>query len=301
MVLESLVSAREVLKKPHLLAIYGFFIALASVLVCNFFFPYVSILSLAFITIASSHVTHSILSLEERETATIKPLSLKFLERNLLAIKVYGYFSIGIMLAYTFLYIILPEQSALLLPSKSIVFAEQEKTLEAISELSNRNVGYATVQLRSNAFFYWFTIIFINNASVLLAAVLFSFIFGAGAAFLISWNASVVGTWIGKAIQASNHLKILGILPHALPEFAGYFLGATAGGLISIAISKRRKLKHEIETIASDSALMLVLAFCSIALGAAIEASAIAGMQSIAALCTASYMLVLLAIIYEAE
>ena len=131
----------------------------------------------------------------------------------------------------------------------------------------------------------WFDIIFYNNAFVMLLSVIFSFVYGAGAVFLIGWNASIIGVVVGKDIVqamavsgnfvqafATGLYNALGLLPHGLPEAMGYFFGAIAGGIIGVAISKRSYLPHELRTIGKDAIVTLSLALILLFIGAWIEA-----------------------------
>jgi uncharacterized membrane protein SpoIIM required for sporulation len=129
-----------------------------------------------------------------------------------------------------------------------------------------------------------------NNAfNVMIPTMLvFSFVYGAGAVFFLGWNASVIGVLIGKDIvqYSATHgglialgvaaNRALGLVPHGLFEALGYFVAATAGGIIGAAVSKKRHLKGETMLIAKDVAIMLLYAFGLIAIGALVEAYAIA-------------------------
>ena len=42
--------------------------------------------------------------------------------------------------------------------------------------------------------------IFINNMGVLFLCIIFSFLYGAGAIFILTWNASVIAAAIGSFI-----------------------------------------------------------------------------------------------------
>lgn len=118
-----------------------------------------------------------------------------------------------------------------------------------------------------------FLLIFSNNMQVMLISFLFSFIFGAGAVFIIVWNASVLGVFIG---ETSRHiLEILPasivFIPHGLPEIGGYVVAGLAGGILSAAII-RGSSSYVLRTIALDSLKLLLLASFLIVLGAGIEA-----------------------------
>ena len=61
--------------------------------------------------------------------------------------------------------------------------------------------------------------IFTNNIQVMVVAFLFSLVFGAGAVFIIVWNASVLGVFIGQYSKALWHIPAvsLSFLPHGIP------------------------------------------------------------------------------------
>ncbi len=312
MVLESLVSEAQAIKKPQIMLFLGFVFSCVSMWVVSFFFQTnVSFLAIAFITIASAPIIHGIFIREEESEAAIPLMSKSFIERNFELISVYACFTLGVIISYALMYVVMPAEqtkfcisvACIDVPAKQKLFAEQENTLAYIAKVAKGKTA-KVVELtpaKLNEFFYWFELILVNNANVLFIAVLFSFLFGAGAIFLISWNASVVGVWIGKSILASDHLKFLGLLPHGIPEFIGYFLGAISGGLISVAISKRRHFTHEIERIAADSFLLLAAAFISLIFGAAIEASAKTGLTSLGLTISIFYIAILGALAIKIE
>jgi len=307
MVVEALFKGKQVIRKPYLMLLFGLIVSWCSNITVHMFFGNAGMLAIAFITIAAMPVVHSALSREEHEEARIPVLCEKFIERNTELIALYAYFTIGVILGYATLYLVLPESnialwcnnaSCISLQSRSIVFAEQENALRYISQIS-RGAAKATdiKKVELSEFFYWLSLIFENNFSVLVVAVIFSFIFGAGAIFLITWNASIVGTWIGQAIFASNHFKFFGLLPHGIPEFLGYFLGAIAGGLISIAFTRRKFYTKEIERITIDSFLLIAAAVLSLFIAAVIEAGFKAGFEVFSFALSLAYMLALAVVI----
>ena len=128
----------------------------------------------------------------------------------------------------------------------------------------------------------YFAYILINNMKVLLTSFLFSFIFGAGAIYLILWNASIVGVYLGiKAEEYFGNIiikytvyplyKFIILLPHGLPEFLAYFLAALSGGIISTAIIKNLDSK-KFERILIDSIILFVLSIVILVIAAVIEA-----------------------------
>jgi uncharacterized membrane protein SpoIIM required for sporulation len=142
---------------------------------------------------------------------------------------------------------------------------------------------------------FWsvFNCIFGNNSFVLGLAVLFSFAYGAGAIFLIAWNASVIGVIIGTDMLAlySSYaglgvlglvlaylhglVNAIGFLPHGIFELSAYFIGSIAGGIISVALTRKKYGAKDFELIAKDTLILLFLAYFLLFIGAMIEADAL--------------------------
>jgi uncharacterized membrane protein SpoIIM required for sporulation len=131
--------------------------------------------------------------------------------------------------------------------------------------------GQVTGEL-THADFGSFTRILSNNLQVMVFAFLFSLFFGAGAVFIIAWNASILGVYIS---QLSRHvLEIpwwgLFFLPHGIPEIGGYLVAGLAGGIVSAAILRKND-KGVLKVIAIDAIKLFAIAFALILAGAAIE------------------------------
>ncbi len=133
----------------------------------------------------------------------------------------------------------------------------------------------------------FFSAILANNLKVLAFSILFSFIYGAGAMFILAWNASVIGVAIGDAIRSSlaaaskitggaigfvNYSSAVSVglfryLFHGIPEILAYFIGALAGGMLSIAVAhqefntdKFRETSKNVALLLGFSAILLVIA-----------------------------------------
>lgn len=284
MVLEAIISSREVLRHPLFMLFISIVIGSASIWIAFFTFPgSSSILSIAFITIALVPMMDRVFIREEESEARRPGYAASFLARHFRVIEVFAWLFIGLIITYAFWYAVLPAEQ------RQIVFSEQEKTLSSIGSLRETLTGNAVITPRacgSNSW-CWFDVIFFNNSFVLLAAITLSFIYGAGAIFLIGWNASIVGVLLGKEIisvagqagalhgLASAANVSLALLPHGIPEWLGYFVGAIAGGIISATVTKRRYRRHEPQTISKDVTVMLFYAVGLLLIGALIEAWAI--------------------------
>jgi len=191
--------------------------------------------------------------IEEEELEEEKLIG-SFWTRHLDFILMYFAILFGAIFAFFLFYIFLPESL------KHIMFREQ---ILAIYEIAT---GMA---ISKGIMFYK---IIINNLKVLLLSFFLSFIFGAGAIFIILWNASIVGIFLGMIYEKGENplISFLNILPHGIPEFASYFLAALSGGMISLALLKPN-IKHR-EKIIADSILYFVLSIFLLFVAALIEA-----------------------------
>ncbi len=116
--------------------------------------------------------------------------------------------------------------------------------------------------------------IFANNIYVLIFTLFFSLIFGAGAIFILAWNASVISAAIGifsKSDLANLPIGLMRYMIHGIPEIASYFAGALAGGIISIAIIKHDVASEKFWVILQDSLNLVILSVVILFIAALIE------------------------------
>lgn len=217
-------------------------------------------LVVAFVTLAAAPLFVHVFRAEEQE---FKRKGLPLLEKHAGVIEIFGFFFLGIVVATSLAYVLLPQGSA------NYLFSDQAHELKA-RQIS----GYATEPAAP------FGMILVNNLKVLGLSFIFSLAVGAGAVFLIAWNASVLGVLIGRianelgggalGLLYSLPVTIITILPHGLFEFVGYFLGAVAGGVLSVAIVRERILTN-FEEVSKDATVFLLVATAFIVIGAVIE------------------------------
>jgi uncharacterized membrane protein SpoIIM required for sporulation len=116
--------------------------------------------------------------------------------------------------------------------------------------------------------------IFANNIYVLIFTLVFSLIFGAGAIFILAWNASVIAAAIGIFSKSSLINLPLGLaryMVHGIPEIGAYFIGALAGGIVSMAVIKHDVRSEKFWIILQDSLNLIILAVVVLFLAALIE------------------------------
>ncbi len=223
-------------------------------------------LTVALMCIGAAPLIVHLIWLEERKEEQLKGA---FLERHWPLIQAYGAFFVGTVLAISMVYVLLPDSLS------QTAFASQINELKAIR----------TLAIQGNAVSGGcdFLCILSNNLQVLLFVLIFSFIYGAGAIYVITWNASIVGVLIGVTTEElarnmgvhesiayllSLPISFVRLIPHGIFEITGYLIGGLAGGMLSAAIM-RGHLKEK--RILLDIAGMITLSVILIIIGAFIE------------------------------
>jgi len=303
MVLEAIVSTAAIRKNPIIMILYSVVLSSVGMWVAFYSFPdSSSILSIAFVTVGMVPLMRHLFIEEEAAEISRPGPAGRFLYRHFTLLKVYSYFFIGLVISFSFWYVVLPADSAACtatdsficsLPTRDMIFSEQEKVWERISGLRAGQVSLGTPGNVTNAHpsasclgenkelisCTWY--ILTHNAGVLIFAVIFSILYGAGAVFLLGWNASVIALVIGKEILSVNIIegvmRAIGLLPHGIFEITGYFAGAIAGGILSVIIAKHQHTTKEVRIILKDAVVVFLIALILLIVGAFIESACIVG------------------------
>ena len=255
MVLESLVSVREALENPLWVFIVGGFVSTTSLLVSFLLFSSsIGLMSTVLNTIALTPFMVSLLRFESALTEKSKVSDfVTVFQRHKIILKIYVALFAGMIFSYSIIYTILPEKYV------EKLFEDQ---IEQIKLIRGQFLGGTFLR------------ILLNNLGVLTVCYLFSFLYGAGAVFILSWNASVLATAIGLSAKALGGFKALPLavmiyLPHGSLELIGYFMGGIAGGILSSALKKGRL--YTFSRILKDSLIFFAWGASFIILGAIVE------------------------------
>jgi len=119
-----------------------------------------------------------------------------------------------------------------------------------------------------------FLAIFTNNMYVLIFTLVFSLIFGAGAIFVLAWNASVIAAAIGIFTKSNIMDLFYGLaryMIHGGLEIASYLIVALAGGIVSIAVIKHEFGTEKFWEVLQDSLNLIILAVIVLLLAAFVE------------------------------
>jgi uncharacterized membrane protein SpoIIM required for sporulation len=95
----------------------------------------------------------------------------------------------------------------------------------------------------------FFKIIIFNNFQVIFLSLIISIFYGAGALFIITWNASIMGFVIGDLARERGislpPTIITKYFLHGIPEMLSYITIILAGGIIYTAIIKKDFTKKD--------------------------------------------------------
>jgi len=255
----------------------GLFWASVSLLLVTFVFgkdsilkEYSGLLVVTFTVISCLPFMYYIIKLEEGKDIEIND-SGKLIREHSKAIHALMWLFLGFVVAFSFWYIIMPNTSGQ-------IFNAQIETFCAINSPSHYNycleehgVPIMTGTVTGSAAVLS---IFANNIYVLIFTILFSLAFGAGAIFILVWNASVIAAAIGifaKGELAGLGLGLLRYMIHGVPEIGAYFVGALAGGIVSVAVIRKDLHGEGMWKILQDSLLMVIIAIVILIAAALIE------------------------------
>ncbi len=253
MVLEALFNPFKVKKKPWEMFIAGVIYALVGLILSYFVFKEVAAILMVFlVVIAVLPLFYTTIQNEEK-------LDLRYTKESRL-LKEHGkvlsyllFLFFGITVAFVFAYVFFPSTVV------SSVFGLQER---AILNVNDNIRGLLTGGITR---FDVFVRILVNNIKVLFFTLLFSVIYGTGAIFILTWNASVIATAIGALVKKEIALTTAAAgftslssyfnatffgffryMTHGTFEIAAYFVMGLAGGIISIAVIRHNLNKDQL-------------------------------------------------------
>ncbi len=262
MTLESIVNPFSAVDRPLHMFYAGLIYASLAVFLSAWIFRDSASLIMVFLTVfAAMGLMYSTMKMEEDVTVRLKDEA-SILKRHSVVLRYLMLLFFGFVVAYTFWFMVLPD---------SLVAKLFETQLETVTSINSSIIGNAITS--GGAFFQ----IFLNNFKVMLFCLFFSFFYGAGAIFILTWNASVIAAAAGAFIDSNvaTGLHVAGAVPlavlryaiHGIPEILAYFAAGLAGGIISVAMMNRdletnkfRKIILDVIDLSLISILILVIA-----------------------------------------
>jgi len=275
--LEMILSPRRAERNPWEMFFVGLVYASLSILLVNWIFSsdavlskYSGILVVTFSVMFSLPFMFYLIKNEEEKDMEYEGM-FRILKEHSRALIALLWLFLGFIVAFSFWHIVLPSSHS---------FQAQIETYCLINRPANFEGcvnDYQATRTKTTAFLTAkeriFTI-FANNVYVLIFTLIFSLIFGAGAIFILAWNASVIAAAIGIFTKSNLNQLPLGIaryMIHGLPEIAAYFIAALAGGIVSVAVIKHDTRSEKFWSILQDSLNLIIIAIVVLFIAALVE------------------------------
>ena len=278
---ESLINPKKAERHPWELLFIGFFYASLSILIAdllflknNVFSEHLSILIVMFTVMFCIPFMYYIIKLEEKKDSTVKTERLLIKEHGK-ALSAFTFLFLGILIAMVFWFLVLPSGLTIKnfeAPVKTYCSINMPYDIAGCMKFASTGVTLSKQSVGFNEGLGRMSAILTNNLYVMLFALLFSFMFGAGAIFILTWNASVIASAVGMLAKTSGvHTAFLRYLVHGIPEVIAYFTAALAGGIISVAVIRHDYKSKEFYGILEDSLDLILIAFFVLIIAAILE------------------------------
>ena len=266
MVIEGIFSPTHARGHPWELFFIGLVYSVIAVVMSLWVFRgHASIVMVAFTVIAALPFVHKMIS-TEGEYDLIHNSERTLMQEHSKAISMFVFLFIGMVAGYSLLYLMLPDAVVI------DVFEVQHGAINTDIAATGNFIEPTTALSQ----------ILANNLIVLLLSVVFSFLYGAGALFIITWNASVMATVIGYFIKTnivadgSSYLVVttqglVRYMLHGIPEIAAFMLAGLASGIVSFALLKHDWDSPNFKLVLKDASFLFLLSLVFVLMAGMIE------------------------------
>jgi uncharacterized membrane protein SpoIIM required for sporulation len=275
MVFESLVGPFEARKKPWKLFLIGILFSVVAIIFSLWVFEaQASMVMVLLVVMMSIPLMYSTIFYEEKYDTEGDRSEKTLLKHHGKTLMFLTLLFLGFLVGFTLLYVFMPGETV------GTLFSAQNEAIMQINGVTGHAIGG------------WadFTTILANNLKVTIFCLFFAFFFGAGAIFILAWNASVIAAAAGNffrsaivefagssgAIKAYFYFHVFGVsllryLTHGIFEIAAYFVAGLAGGIISVGIIRHGIKSPEMSKTLFDAAILIIISILILLLAALIE------------------------------
>ena len=258
--LESLINPKRLDKGPWKMFLIGILYASLSLLLVQLFFgndpvliKYSGLIVVTFCVMFSLPFMYFIIKKEEKQDEYKEGLRSVWITHKD-AIYAFICLFLGFVIAFAFWYIVLGDSTLLNAQLETYCMINSPKNIQGC--VQQYSIGTSLTPTGSASGVGRFLSILENNIYVLIFTLIFSLIFGAGAIFILAWNATVIASAIG--IFSNYRLSQIPMgfvryLVHGLPEIGAYFIAALAGGILGAGVMrhgvKDKRFYHVLENV----------------------------------------------------
>jgi len=258
MVFEQLLDTNRIKKHPFFILLLCFFYVLVAYGVAYLFFEsLVSVVAVFTLTLLLVPSLHHIVSIEE--DIERKEGVHHFLKNHKDFFRIYGFAFVGIVLGLLAVNFLLPAD----------LFAYQNDFLvrhhgtSLMQEFGQRPYSPVFSDVLG---------VFSFNLEVAVICFVLSIFYGAGAVFLIVFNATLFASFFLCIVRnIGSKAGSLVLFAHFIPEIAGFLFAAVAGAILSMAIMKEHLGGNYFKNVAKNAVLMFLASVILLFLAAFIE------------------------------
>ncbi len=291
MVLESFFTPFHAEKHPLEVILVGMLYGTVALFLATWVFnEQASMVMVIFSVMATLPLFYHTMLFEERKDTVRKVTEWRLMREHSKAFTFITCLLIGLTIAFTFWYVVLPAETS------QHIFRQQLNTINGINsgDASGEAVTdpFSSITGKAVENDYQFELllqIISNNIKVMIFSLFFSLLFGSGAIFILSWNASVIaaafgnfirmylayfliaGTNSGPAYFKVITLSVLRYSIHGIPEIMSYVVAGLAGGILSAAIIRRDFGYNKMERVMQDFFMLVLLAFLIVIISGFLE------------------------------
>jgi uncharacterized membrane protein SpoIIM required for sporulation len=277
--LEMIVNPKKVEKTPWKMFFVGLVYASLSLILVYWFFSNDSVLSeysgmivVTFCVMFSLPFMYFIIKQEEKEDEQVEGF-FEVWKAHSDAIYAFMWLFLGFIVAFSFWNIILQDSNLFNAQIETYCMINNPGDIENCVLKNGFTGNMIEITGSSTNIGRLFSIIE-NNVYVMIFTLIFSLIFGAGAIFVLAWNASVIAAAIGiftKFQLSEIPLGIARYMIHGFPEIAAYFITALAGGIFGIGIIKNGLRSRKFLRVLENTIILLFIAIIILIIAALIE------------------------------
>lgn len=258
--LESLVNPKRLEKGPGKMFLIGILYASLSLILVKLFFSndpvlikYSGLLVVIFSVLFTIPFMYFIITKDEKADESIEGIKGVWIVHKD-AIYAFVWLFLGFVIAFSFFNIVLGHSNLLNAQLQTYCSINSPMNVQScINQYTKEGTLTPTGAVTGSGRFFS---ILENNVYVLIFTLIFSLIFGAGAIFILSWNATVIASAISifAKYKLSNIPQgLLRYMIHGIPEIASYFIAALAGGILGIGFLrhgiKDKRFYHILENV----------------------------------------------------
>lgn len=274
--LESIINPKKMEQGPFKMFFVGLFYASLSLLLTKWFFSGDQVLSkfsgmivIAFCVMFTLPFLYFMIKTEEEEDEVIEGFfSVWKVHKD--AIFAFIWLFLGFVIAFSLWHSLLKDPNLLNAQIKTYCTINSPGNVDncfARYSFNSTITGAATKEMRLLS-------IVENNVYVMIFTLIFSLIFGAGAIFVLAWNASVIAAAIGIFTKYQLSDLPMGIgryMIHGVPEIAAYFITALAGGIFGFGVLKNGVKDKKFIRILENVIILLFIAIVILLLAGIME------------------------------